>query len=212
MDKYEDIMKLLLDCMKGESEPIDAYNIPVGVSNRHIHLSKEDLNVLFGDEYSLTKIKDLSQPGQYACKEVLIICGPNGAIDKVRILAPLRNKTQVEVLNGDCYKLGIKPHIRNSGDLKESSSITLVGPKGSVQISEGVIVAKRHIHMSLEDAKDLSVEDGQVVSIEVNGIRGGVYKNVTIRANENSALECHIDIEESNAMMLNGSSKVKIIK
>lgn len=212
MDKYEDVMKLLLDCMKGESAPINGYNIPVGVSNRHIHLSKEDLYVLFGDNHSLTKIKDLSQPGQYACKEVLIICGPNGAIDKVRILAPLRNKTQIEILNGDCYKLGVKPHIRNSGDLKETSSITLIGPKGSVQVNEGVIVAKRHIHMSCKDAKDLNVKDGEVVSIEVDGVRGGVYKNVTIRANENSALECHIDIEEANAMMLDSSSKVKIIK
>lgn len=212
MDKYEDLMKLLLDCMKGESAPVDGYNIPVGVSNRHIHLSKEDLNVLFGDNYSLTKLKDLSQPGQYACKETLIMCGPNGAIDKVRILGPLRNKTQVEILNGDCYKLGVKAHIRNSGDLKGSSSITLVGPKGSAQINEGVIVAKRHIHMSCTDAKNLNVEDGQVVSIEVDGVRGGVYKDVTIRANENSALECHIDIEEANAMMLGSSSKVKIIK
>ena len=212
MNKYEDLMKLLLDSMKGESTTADGYNVPVGVSNRHIHLSKEDLNILFGHNYSLTKIKDLSQPGQYACKETLIICGPNGSIDKVRILAPLRNRTQVEILNGDCYKLGVRPHIRDSGDLKQSSSITLVGPKGSVQINEGVIVAKRHIHMSCKDAKDLNVEDGQVVSIEVNGVRGGVYKNVTIRANENSALECHIDIEESNAMMLGNSSKVKIIK
>ena len=212
MDRYEAVMKLLLDCVEKENKTLDDYNVPVGVSNRHIHLSKKDLDILFGNNYELTKMKDLSQPGQYACKEVLIICGPKGAIDKVRILGPLRNKTQVEVLNGDAYKLGISLQARNSGDLKETSGITLVGPKGTVQIDEGVIVAKRHIHMSSKDARDFGLIDGQEVSIEFNGSRGGIYKNVTIRANDSSALECHIDIEEANAMMIKGSSKVKIIK
>lgn len=212
MDKYEAALKVLLDHMNTKNKSNDDYNIPVGVSNRHIHLSKESLDKLYGEGYSLSKMKDLSQPGQYACKEILTICGPKGAIEKVRILGPVRNKTQVEILSGDAYKLGINPQLRDSGDLENTCGITLVGPSGSVQINDGVILAKRHIHMSTKDARDLDVKDGEIVSIEVDGLRGGIYNNVTIRANDNSTLECHIDIEEANAMMIKNSSKVKIIK
>ncbi len=212
MDKYEAAMAVLLDYMNSQKKSDDEYNIPVGVSNRHIHLSKADLNILFGEEYSLKKIKDLSQPGQYACKEVLVICGPKGAIEKVRVLGPVREKTQIEILKADAYKLGINPQIRDSGDLENTCGLTLVGPRGSISLDEGVIIAKRHIHMTSQDAKDLNVSDGEIVSIEVDGLRGGTYKNVTIRANDNSALECHLDIEEANAMMIDNNSKIKIVK
>ncbi|WP_342434030.1 phosphate propanoyltransferase [Neobacillus sp. FSL H8-0543] len=190
----------------------DTYDIPVGVSNRHIHLSKEDLNHLFGEGYQMSKLKDLSQPGQYACKETVTICGPKGAIEKVRILGPVRSKTQVEILEGDFYKLGKVTEPRLSGDLQGTPGITLVGPKGSVQTKEGLIVAQRHIHMTPEDAKRFDVHDGQVVSIEIKGPRGGIYKNVAVRANDSSLLECHIDIEEANAMNVNSLTKIKLIK
>ena len=160
----------------------------------------------------MTKLKDLSQPKQYACKETVTICGPNGAIEKVRILGPVRSKTQVEILEGDCYKLGVVTQARLSGDLQGTPGITLVGPKGSVQTTEGLIVAQRHIHMTTEDAMHLGVNDGQIVAIEVSGPRGGIYNNVAIRANDSSALECHIDIEEANAMNVNSLSKIKLIK
>lgn len=216
MDKYEGVLKLLIEALQENLPPVDSkkdtYEIPTGVSNRHIHLSKEDLNRLFGDGYQLTVAKNLSQPGQYACKEMVTICGPKGAIEKVRILGPVRSKTQIEILEGDCYKLGVVTQPRLSGDLQGTPGITLIGPKGSVQTSEGLIVAQRHIHMSPEDAKRFDVQDGQVVSIQIDGPRGGIFNNVVIRANDASVLDCHIDMEEANAMNVNSLTKVRLIK
>lgn len=215
-DRCEAILKLLLEAVKanGASTVVksDSSEIPVGVSNRHIHLSEKDLNILFGDNYQLMKLKDLSQPGQYACKETVTICGPKGAIEKVRILGPTRSKTQVEVLTGDCFKLGTVSQPRLSGDLSKTPGVTIIGPRGSVQIEEGLIVAQRHIHMTPEDANRLGVHDGQMVSIQFDDLRGGIYSNVAIRANDESKLECHIDTEEANAMSINSKSKIKIIK
>ena len=216
MENYEAVLKLLLEAVKNKEVNTAAsgnlYEIPVGISNRHIHLSEKDLEALFGKGYQLEKLKDLSQPEQYACKEVLTICGPKGAIEKVRILGPVRSKTQVEVLTGDCIKLGAATHVRLSGDLNGTPSITLVGPKGSVQIEEGLLVAQRHIHMTPEDAKNLGVHDGEVVSIKFDNLRGGIYSNVAVRANDASRLECHLDIEEANAMGINSKSKITIVK
>jgi propanediol utilization protein len=216
MDKHEDVLKLLIEALQANLTPTevkkDTYEIPVGVSNRHIHLSQEDLNRLYGEGYQMTKLKDLLQPGQYACKETVTICGPKGAIEKVRILGPVRSKTQVEILEGDGFKLGRGTQTRMSGDLQGTPGITLIGPKGSVQIYEGLIVAQRHIHMGPEDAKHFGVHDGQIVSIEINGPRGGILNNVAIRANDASILECHIDIEEANAMGVNSLTKIKLIK
>lgn len=216
MDKYEAMLKLLTEAIQANSASAkancDTNEIPVGVSNRHLHLSQADLNSLFGDDYPLTKMKDLSQPGQYACKETVTICGPKGAIEQVRILGPVRSATQVEVLTGDGFKLGVTPPSKLSGDLHGTPGITIIGPKGSVQIKEGLIQAQRHIHMTPEDAQRLGVQDGQSVSIEFSGSRGGIYKNVAVRANNASALECHIDTEEANAMNINSSAKTIIIK
>jgi Propanediol utilization protein len=216
MENCEEVLKLLLEAIKDKGANTvsqgNSSEIPVGVSNRHIHLSEKDLDCIFGEGYQLVKFKDLSQPGQYACKETLTICGPKGAIEKVRILGPIRSKTQVEVLIGDCVKLGAVPHVRLSGDLSRTSQITLVGPKGSVQIEEGLVVAQRHIHMTPEDAKNLGVCDGDIVSIKFDDLRGGVYNNVAVRANDASKLECHLDIEEANAMGINSKSKITIVK
>jgi putative phosphotransacetylase len=218
VDNYETVLNLLMKAVRenmegssGECERQDD-TIPVGVSNRHLHLSQEDLDTLFGPGYALTPIKDLSQPGQYACKETLTICGPKGAIEKVRVLGPVRSKTQVEILAGDCFKLGVKAPAKLSGDLAGTPGVTLVGPKGSVQMKEGVIVAQRHIHMTPADAVKYGVTDGQIVDILVDGPRGGTYKNVIVRATDASALECHIDTEEANAMNLNSLSLIKIVK
>lgn len=216
MDNCEVLLKLLLEAVKDKENKSaiqeNASGIPVGISNRHVHLSQKDMDVLFGKDYSLTKLKDLSQPGQYACKETVTICGPKGAIEKIRILGPTRSKTQVEVLMGDCIKLGAVQHVRLSGDLSNTSGVTIVGPKGSVQIEEGLVVAQRHIHMTSEDAKNLGVCDGDIVSIKCDDLRGGVYSNVAIRANDTSKLECHLDIEEANAMGINSRSKIVIVK
>lgn len=213
---YEAVLKLLLEAVNSTSNASGAQQepdgIPVGVSNRHLHLSQADLDVLFGAGYQLTPIKDLSQPGQFACKETVTIAGPKGAIEKVRVLGPVRSKTQVEILTGDGFKLGITAPARLSGELAGTPGITIIGPKGSVQTSEGLIVAQRHIHMTPQDAACYGVHDGQIVDILVEGPRGGTYSNVAIRANDASALECHVDTEEANAMNLNSLSKVKINK
>lgn len=215
MDNCEAILKLLLEAVQSAApaeKKDDSNEIQVGISNRHVHLSQADLDTLFGEGYQMTKMKDLSQPGQYACKETVTICGPKGAIEKVRILGPVRSKTQVEVLTGDCIKMGAKAMARLSGDLAGTPSITIIGPRGSVQTKEGLIVAQRHIHMTPADAQRFGVHDGQVVCIQFEGPRGGIYSNVAIRANDASALECHIDTEEANAMDMNSLSKINIIK
>ncbi|MBP2662685.1 MAG: Propanediol utilization protein [Firmicutes bacterium] len=213
MGKYDALAALLLEAIKegGDLKKNDN-SIPVGISNRHIHLSQIDLNTLFGAGYQLTKIKDLSQPMQYACKETLTIGGPKGAIEKVRILGPVRSESQVEILQADCFKLGITAPVRLSGDLQGTPGITLIGPQGSILLSQGLMIAQRHIHMTQEEAKHLGVSDGEQVSIQIDGLRGGNYSNVVIRANNTSALECHIDTEEANAMKLASTSKITIIK
>lgn len=214
MGKYDALAALLLEAIKegGYLEKQADSSIPVGISNRHIHLSQKDLETLFGAGYQLTKMKDLSQPGQYACKETVNICGPKGAIEKVRILGPVRSETQVEILQADCFKLGIIAPVKMSGDLQGTPGITVIGPKGSVFLNKGVIIAQRHIHMNLEDAKRLGVTDGEQVTVKIGGLRGGTLSNVAIRANNNSSLECHLDTEEANAFNLGPNSTVTITK
>lgn len=209
-ENYEAVLKLLLEYAKAAASSQEPEGIPVGVSNRHLHLSQADQDKLFGPGYQMTQIKDLSQPGQFACKETVTICGPKGAIEKVRVLGPVRSKTQVEILAGDGFKLGVSAPERMSGDLTGTPGITIIGPKGSVQINEGLIVAQRHIHMTLQDAEKYGVRDGQIVDIVVNGSRGGTFANVIIRANNQSALECHLDTEEANAMNVNSKTTIKI--
>lgn len=212
--EYEAVLEALLQALQtvNSAASKETDGIPVGVSNRHIHLSQADLDTLFGPGYQLTPIKDLSQPGQFACKETVTICGPKGAIEKLRVLGPVRSKSQVEILTGDGFKLGVKAPARLSGELTGTPGITVVGPKGSVQLSEGLIVAQRHIHMTPADADVFGVSDGQAVQIEVTGSRGGIFGNVVIRVTDTSALECHIDTEEANAMDINSLTKIKIVK
>ncbi|MGL4849647.1 MAG: phosphate propanoyltransferase [Clostridium sp.] len=215
-NNLEEVLKLLLTAMnqnkEREKKVKDSFEIPVGISNRHIHLAQREVDALFGKGYSLTKLKDLSQPGEFACKETITICGPKGAIEKVRVLGPIRSKTQVEISLGDSIKTGVAPSVRLSGDLKNTSGIALVGTMGSALIQEGVIVAQRHIHMTNSDAQHFNVSDGEVVSIEVDGIRGGILKNVNIRTNDNFKLECHLDVEEANSLGITSKSKIKIVK
>lgn len=185
--------------------------IPIGISNRHVHLCEKDKAVLFGEKYELSRLKDLKQPGQYACNEVVTIKGPKGEISKVRILGPERKQTQVEISQSDCIKLGLNAELRESGDLKGSSPITIIGPMGTLLLSEGAIVAKRHIHMSTENVKKFGVHDGQIVSVKVNTPRGGIYDNVLIRAGERHSLEMHIDTDEANAMGIKNDSTIELL-
>ena len=185
--------------------------VPVGISNRHVHLSKMDLDTLFGQGFQLSIMKELSQPGQYASEQKVILVGPGGVIENVRILGPVRDQTQVEVSLSDCFKLGIKAPIRDSGDLKGSSGITLVGPKGSVTISEGTIIAARHIHMHTEDAKRFGVVDKERVCVKVPGSRGLVFGEVLVRVSEKYQLEMHVDLDEANAAGLKNQDTLEII-
>ena len=216
MDKYEAVLKLLVEAIQNNQgkEVIEPkmFEIPVGVSNRHAHLSQEDLDILFGKGYNLTKIKDLSQPGQYACKETITICGPKGAIEKVRILGPIRSKTQVEVLAGDCVKLGTAAYPRLSGDLANTPGVTLVGPKGATQIKEGLIVAQRHIHMTPKDAEKFNVCDKEIVEAKVMGQRPLTFDDVVIRVSDSFKTYMHIDYDEANACGYSKGTVAKIIK
>lgn len=209
--EYEVLMQALLKAVQEaskENAASTAAGVPVGISNRHIHLSQADLDQLFGAGYQLTPMKELSQTGQFACKETVTICGPKGAIEKVRVLGPVRKETQIEIVAGDCFKLGVKAPAKLSGDLAGTPGITVVGPKGSVQTAQGLIVAQRHIHMAPADAQAYGVQDGQIVKIRVGGLRGGIYDNVAIRVTTSSKLECHLDTEEANAMGVAGTVEI----
>lgn len=189
----------------------DKKAIPVGISNRHIHLSEADKAVLFGENHKLTKQKDLKQPGQFACKETVTIKGPKGEIENVRVLGPERKQTQVEVSQSDCIKLGISAPLRESGDLSASAPIAVIGPKGSLCLSEGAITALRHIHMSASEAEKYGVRSGQTVSVRVNTPKGGTLDNVLIRSGDAHRLEMHIDTDEANAMGLQNDQNVELI-
>ena len=191
----------------------DTGDIPVGVSNRHIHLTREHVDILFGKGYELTKLKDLSQPGQYACKEQCTLIGPSmRAIEGVRILGPERKASQVEISRTDSFTLKVKPPVRESGDIKGSAPITIVGPKGIVTLDEGCIIANRHIHMSPEDAAKYGVKDGDYVDVELNGERRSLFYDVQIRASEVFRLEMHIDTDDANAAGVGNGAKVRLIK
>ena len=194
-------------------EKADVLNIPIGVSARHCHLCESDLEKLFGKGYELTKKSDLLQPGQFAANESVTIVGPRGSIEKVRILGPLRKETQIEVSQTDSIKLGLKPPIRQSGDIAGSSPITLVGPRGSIYLEEGLIVAQAHIHMSLEDAKKFAVNDGEYVIVDIdNGERSLSFTKVLIRASAKFVLEMHIDTDEANAGSIKNGQKGRLRK
>ncbi|MBQ1182915.1 MAG: phosphate propanoyltransferase [Clostridia bacterium] len=207
----EIVNRVMAQCSNASTSANDT--VPVGVSNRHIHLSKEDLETLFGAGYELTPIKDLSQPGQFACKEQLTIIGPSlRPIEGVRVLGPVRKESQVEISRTDSFTLKVKPPVRESGDIKGSAPITIVGPKGIVTLKEGCIIANRHIHMSDEEGKAFGLNDGDYVTVEVNGERRTTFYDVQVRVNKAFRLEMHIDTDDANAAGIGNGFKVKIVK
>ena len=211
--QVKDLVKEVLDGLVCDKASIKIDEIPIGVSNRHIHLSKQDMETLFGKGYTLTPFKDLSQPGQYACKETLTVVGPSlRPIENVRVLGPLRSKSQVEISATDSFVLKNRPPIRESGNVQGSASITLVGPKGALHLKEGCIIANRHIHMSPMDAKRFGVKDGDKVMVDVVGKKHTRWYDVQIRVNPEFRLEMHIDTDDSNASCIGNGSKVKIVK
>ena len=185
--------------------------ILVETSARHIHLSKEHVEILFGAGHTLTVKKMLSQPGQFACEEKVTVKGEKGEL-KMSVLGPERKSSQVEVSLSDARTLGIKAPIRESGDTAGSGACTLIGPCGSVELSEGVIAAKRHIHLTPENAKDLGVSDQEIVSVKLNTERSLVFGDVVVRVNESFAPAMHIDTDESNAAAASGEVYGEIVK
>lgn len=178
-----------------------AKNFIVETSARHVHVTQEHLEILFGKGAALTKKKDLSQPGQFACEERVTIIGPKKELKGVSILGPVRNATQVELSATDARSIGIAAPIRESGDIAGSGACKIVGPEGEVEISEGVIVAKRHIHLTPADAEELGVKDKQVVCVKINTPeRKAILGDVVCRVSENFARAMHIDTDESNAV------------
>ena len=187
--------------------------VPVGVSNRHIHLTQEHVEILFGKGYALTPLKDLSQPGQYACKELLTIIGPSlRPIENVRVLGPVRSKTQVEISRTDSFTLKVKPPVRESGDTAGSAGLTIVGPKGVVTIEEGCIIANRHIHMSPADGEAFGLGDGDTVTVETDGARRTRFYDVQIRVSPQFRLEMHIETDDANAAGIGNGAQVKVLQ
>ena len=198
---------------EGECAKCNDGTVPVGVSNRHIHLCREDVETLFGKGYQLTQFKELSQPGQYACKEVLTIIGPSmRPIENVRVLGPERKASQVEISATDSYVLKVKPPVRESGKIKDSSPIRIVGPCGIVELKEGCIIANRHIHMSEEDGRCFGVADGDYVTVDVEGKRRTRWYDVQVRVHKDFRLEMHVDTDDANAVGIGNGARVKIVK
>ena len=185
----------------------------VETSARHVHVTKEHLDILFGEGYELTKKKDLSQPGQFACNERVAVIGAKGQFPAVSILGPVRTATQVEISASDARTLGVAAPVRESGDIAGSAPCRLVGPKGEVEITEGVIVAKRHIHMTPADAENFGVKDKDVVSVKIDSPeRSLVFGDVVVRVSEKFALAMHIDTDESNAVLAPAGTMGTIVK
>jgi len=207
------VAEAVLKALQADGTASSSDGIPVGISNRHIHLSREHINILFGEGYELTPMKDLSQPGQYACKEQLTIVGPSlRPIEKVRVLGPERPDSQVEISRTDSYVLKVKPPVRESGKIAGSAPVTIIGPKGIVELKEGCIIANRHIHMSLEDGKRFGVNDNEYVTVDVNSERRTRFYDVQVRVSDKFSLEMHLDTDDANAAAIKNGDKVSIVE
>nr|WP_321153279.1 phosphate propanoyltransferase [uncultured Acetatifactor sp.] len=208
----EMITRMVLQTINRMEEKSNGYQVPVGVSARHIHLTQEHVETLFGQGYRLTKKKDL-MGGQYACNETVTVVGLKlRAIENVRVLGPVRKASQLEISATDAMKLGVAAPIRESGNVAGSAPIAVVGPKGVIYLEEGCIIAMRHIHMSPADAMAAGVADGDIVSVKTDNERGTVFNQVKIRVNDSFTLEMHIDTDEANASKIKTGDKVTIIK
>jgi putative phosphotransacetylase len=175
------------------------YKVGIGISNKHLHLSEADLQVLFGSGARLTPYKELVQPGQYAAEEKVDVIGPKGLLKGMRIIGPTRPQTQVEISMTDARALGIDAPVRESGQLEGSPGAKLAGPAGEIEIDSGVIVALRHIHLSPAEAEEAGLKDKDLVDVKVNGTRPLIFEDVLIRSGEAHKKEFHIDTDEANA-------------
>lgn len=188
------------------------YKAEVGLSNKHLHLRNEDIEILFGKGHTLTPTKDLKQPGQFASEEKVDILGPKGTLKGVRVLGPARPETQIELAMTDARAIGLAAPVRESGKLDGTPGIKLIGPAGEVTIDHGVIIALRHIHLSPEQAAEAGVKDKDVVSIKFEGERGLIFDNVLVRSGNGHEREIHLDTDEGNAAGLSNGTMGEIIK
>jgi putative phosphotransacetylase len=189
-----------------------SYKVEIGISNKHLHLSQEDLEKLFGEGYELTPVKDLKQPGQYAADEKVDLIGSKGNLKGIRVLGPVRPETQVELALTDARGIGIDAPIRESGVLDGTPGLTIAGPKGQVEMEKGVIIALRHIHLSEEQAKDADVVDKELVDVKTTGTRPIIFEDVLIRAGNKYEREMHLDTDEANAAGVKNNDMAEIIK
>ena len=183
--------------------------IPVGVSNRHVHLTKEIYDVLFDEEISIKN--NLNQPGEFASNQTITIKTDKGIIENVRILGPFRNYNQVEISKSDAYKLGLNPPVRTSGDLMHSETITLINKDKEITLENACIIANRHVHISSARAEELNLKNNEVVQVKINGEKSGVV-NAFIKITDNGYFEMHIDIDDANAFLLNNNDEVEILR
>lgn len=188
------------------------YEVKIGLSNKHLHLQKEHIEILFGKGRELTPTKPLVQPGQFACEEKVDIVGPKNTLKGIRVLGPARPETQVEVAMTDARTLGIKAPVRESGKLEGTPGCKIVGPCGEVEIDHGVIVALRHVHLSPAQAEEAGVKDKDIVSIKIEGERGLVFNNVLVRSGDAHEREVHLDTDEGNAAGCGPDAVCTIIK
>ncbi len=186
-------------------------SIPVALSARHVHLSKEHVEALFGPGHALTALADLSQPGQFACRETVDVVGPKRTLPGVRVLGPARGQSQVELSVTDGVVLGLQVPVRLSGDLKGSPGCHLIGPRGAVKLPEGCIVAMRHIHMTPEDASRLGLADKQKVYVHFPGSRGVVFDQVVVRVSKDFRTELHLDTDEGNAASVRNGERGEVL-
>ena len=188
------------------------YEVKIGLSNKHLHLQKEHIEILFGKGHELTPTKPLVQPGQFACEEKVDIVGPKNTLKGIRVLGPARPETQVEVAMTDARTLGIKAPVRESGKLEGTPGCKIVGPCGEVEIDHGVIVSLRHVHLSPAQAEEAGVKDKDIVSIKIEGERGLVFNNVLVRSGDAHEREVHLDTDEGNAAGCGPDAVCTIIK
>lgn len=187
--------------------------IPVGISNRHVHLDQKDWDVLFGKNSEPRKFRAVKQPGFWAAYETVDIEGPKGIVKNIRLVAPHRPKTQVEISKTDAQILGLRPPVRDSGDLGGSTPVRIIGPKGTIEIREGLIIARRHIHFHPLEAQAMGIKDGEVVRVRagIGGIRELVFEQVLCRVSDKFSLELHVDTDEANAAWLKNGDNTHIV-
>lgn len=206
----EQLVTLVTQAVQAELQK-RSRQVPVGISVRHIHLTRADVDKLFGYGYQLTPKKALSQPGQFACEECLDVIGPKGELKRVRILGPERSATQIELAQTDCRTIGVNAPVRSSGDTKGTPGVTLRSPLGELTVPEGVIVADRHLHMTPAQAAAFGLADGDRVQIRIDGIKPGIMGGVLVRASSKCALDFHIDTDDGNAFLLRQGQLVTVL-